>query len=52
MSTIIVVMLTTSFNPEDAAKAREHDYISEFRNKPLTVEMLMSILKRNFPERF
>ncbi|WEK34197.1 MAG: response regulator [Candidatus Pseudobacter hemicellulosilyticus] len=49
---IIVVMLTTSFNPEDEVKARSIGLISEFRNKPLNPRMLLDIIREHFPERF
>lgn len=49
---IIVVMLTTSFNPEDELKARNIEGISGFRNKPLTPEILMQILQKHFPGQF
>lgn len=49
---IIVVMLTTSFNPEDEVKAGRIDLVAEFRNKPLNQRMLMEILQKHFPERF
>lgn len=49
---VIVVMLTTSYNPEDEQKAKDHSMIAEFRNKPLTQEMLMDVLQKNFPEKF
>lgn len=49
---VIVVMLTTSYNPEDEVKARNHTMIAEFRNKPLTQEMLMDVLHQYFPEKF
>lgn len=45
---IIVVMLTTSFNPEDELKASRISYISSYRNKPLTQEIIMGILKEHF----
>jgi len=50
-SSIIVVMLTTSFNPEDELKARKIDAVKEFRNKPLTSVLLRDILKKYFPDR-
>ena len=49
---IIVVMLTTSFNPEDELKARKIAGISDFRNKPLTPEALRQILQQHFPGKF
>ena len=47
-SSIIVVMLTTSFNPEDELKASGISYISSYRNKPLTQEIIMEILEEHF----
>ncbi len=38
-------MLTTSFNPEDESKASRIGYISSYRNKPLTQEIILGILK-------
>jgi CheY-like chemotaxis protein len=49
-ASIIVVMLTTSFNPEDEQKAEKISYISSYRNKPLTQEILMGILEEHFKE--
>jgi CheY-like chemotaxis protein len=49
---IIVVMLTTSFNPEDELKARNIAGISGFRNKPLTPDVLLQILRKHFPDHF
>ena len=46
----VVVMLTTSLHPEDEAKARTMSEIHDFRNKPLTVEMLQEIMESYFPE--
>lgn len=47
-ASIIVVMLTTSFNPEDESKASRIGYISSYRNKPLTQEIILGILKEHF----
>ncbi len=41
---IVVVMLTTSLNPDDEARASGIPEISGFRNKPLTTVMLRMIL--------
>jgi len=46
----VVVMLTTSENPEDKKKAGQFSEIIGFNSKPLTEEMLNGILERNFPE--
>lgn len=49
-NSVIVIMLTTSFNPEDELKARKIESVSEFRNKPLTPDLLREILHRYFPD--
>jgi CheY-like chemotaxis protein len=41
---IVVVMLTTSLNPDDQARAGNIPEISGFRNKPLTTGMIKEIL--------
>jgi CheY-like chemotaxis protein len=43
---IIVVMLTSSDNPEDIIKAKEHGVAFEFKTKPLTKEMLDEIMEK------
>ena len=45
---IIVVMLTTSLNPDDKLKANEMPEIAGFESKPLTEEKLNKILKEHF----
>lgn len=45
---VVVVMLTTSANPEDAEKANATSLINEFKNKPLSVEMLEEITEKYF----
>lgn len=42
----IVVMLTTSINPDDTSAAAGHGVISEFRTKPLTVTMLEEVISK------
>lgn len=49
---IIVVMLTTSFNPEDELKARRITGVAGFKNKPLTPEVLRELLHQHFPDKF
>ena len=36
----VIVMLTTSLNPEDEIRARKHSVVREFLNKPLTGALL------------
>ena len=45
-SKMIVVMLTTSENPDDYAMAKKHNILAGFQTKPLTVEMLEDIIVR------
>ena len=47
---VVVVMLTTSLNPDDEQKAKETRHVSGFANKPLTQQMLDDIIKEHFPE--
>lgn len=47
---IIMVMLTTSLNPDDEQKAREIPEISGFKHKPLTKEVLEQTLREYFPD--
>jgi CheY-like chemotaxis protein len=44
----VIIMLTTSFNPEDELKAMAIPAITGFRNKPLTAKMLDDILQQYF----
>ena len=47
---VVVVMLTTSLNPDDLAKAKGIKEISCLRNKPLTIDMLQELLDRYFAD--
>lgn len=49
---VILVMLTTSLNPEDNSKAYEMSEISGFENKPLTADKLNRILRTYFAANF
>lgn len=42
----IVVMLTTSGNPDEESIASTYDMISEFRTKPLTIPMLEEVISK------
>jgi CheY-like chemotaxis protein len=46
---VIIIMLTTSLNPEDARKAKTIPEIDDFESKPLTSEMIKKIMKKFFP---
>jgi len=47
-SKAIVVMLTTSENPDDKMKAISMKIATDFRTKPLTSEMLEEIINEHF----
>lgn len=49
---VVVCMLTTSYAEEDRQKALSYNILSDFSNKPLSVEKLMTIVQNNFPELF
>jgi len=44
----IVIMLTTSENPDDKMKAKVMNIASDFKTKPLTKEMLEEIIAKYF----
>jgi len=46
---IVMVMLTTSLNPDDEKTAQQHAEISGFENKPLQPEVIKKILSQYFP---
>jgi CheY-like chemotaxis protein len=45
---IILVMLTTSINPDDKIKAQENTHINDFKVKPLSSEILTEIIHTHF----
>jgi CheY-like chemotaxis protein len=46
---LIIIMLTTSDNPADIALVKQYDFVSDFRTKPLTIEMIKEIEEKYFP---
>jgi CheY-like chemotaxis protein len=46
---IVIIMLTTSLNPDDRLISKNIAHIAGFENKPLTQEKLDALLKRFFP---
>ena len=44
----VVIMLTTSLNPDDEAKARSVTEVQDYLNKPLTEDKLLDIIDRFF----
>ena len=49
---IVIIMLTTSLNPDDRLKSKEFPDVSGFENKPLTKEKLNTLLMKHFPEKY
>ena len=47
----VIVILTTSLNPDEEARARRLDDVDDFLQKPLTPEVLEEVLDRHFSER-
>ncbi len=48
---MVMVMLTTSLNPDDKDKADTIDAIDDFVSKPLTAEIVNEILNKHFADR-
>jgi CheY-like chemotaxis protein len=51
-SRVIVVMLTTSDNPDDSMKAKTWSFVSDYITKPLTKERLKDIIDEHFNEQY
>ena len=49
-SSAIIVMLTTSLNPDDQERSKQYYAISEFRSKPMSIDMVMEVIKTYFPQ--
>lgn len=47
---IVIVMLSSSFNPADKAKAESINELSAFQQKPMSKEALIKIVVKHFPE--
>lgn len=45
-SGIIIIMLTTSISPYDMEKAWKYNVVRDYKNKPLTTEMLQEITEK------
>jgi CheY-like chemotaxis protein len=44
----IIIMLTTSINPDDKLKAKKIGLVDGFENKPLTSNMIESLIEKYF----
>jgi CheY-like chemotaxis protein len=49
---IVLIMLTTSLNPDDREKASKSPFIKGFKEKYLDEETVSGILKEYFPDHF
>jgi CheY-like chemotaxis protein len=49
---IVIIMLTTSLNPDDRFKSESIPYVDGFENKPLTEKKLERVLRKYFPENY
>lgn len=45
---VIIIMFSTSGNPDDIVKATSYSCISDYITKPLTKEIMESIIRRFF----
>lgn len=45
---VMVIMLTTSENPDDYVKAKNWNFVTDFKTKPLTDEMLSDLISKYF----
>ncbi|MEM1215398.1 MAG: response regulator [Bacteroidota bacterium] len=48
---VIIIMLTTSLNPDDSERAKQYTEVNELKNKPLTLEMLREVVEKYFASR-
>jgi CheY-like chemotaxis protein len=46
---IVIIMLTTSLNPDDHKRSSQISAVAGFENKPLTAVKLDQVLKKYFP---
>ncbi len=51
-SRVVVVMLTTSDNPDDTFRAKTWNFVSDYITKPLTEDKMRSIIKTFFNEQY
>ncbi|OGU30183.1 MAG: hypothetical protein A2057_05810 [Ignavibacteria bacterium GWA2_35_9] len=47
-SRVIIIMLTTSDNDDDVARAKAWSFVSDYITKPLTEEIMVGIIKKYF----
>lgn len=47
-SNVIIIMLTTSDNPDDETRSKTWNFVSDYITKPLTKEIMEDIIKKYF----
>jgi len=47
-SKALIIMLTTSVNPDDKIRAMAYNEVNEFHTKPLSIEVIQEIMDRHF----
>jgi len=47
-SKVMIIMLTTSLNPDDHTRALTYKEVAEFENKPLSVSMVKQVVEKYF----
>ncbi|MDB5272229.1 MAG: Two-component response regulator [Chitinophagaceae bacterium] len=47
-SKVVIIMLTTSLNPDDEKRALNNKDVTEFQHKPLSVEILKETIEKFF----
>jgi len=49
---VVIIMLTTSLNPDDRLKATQIPCVAGFENKPLSQSKVLEAIKRYFPDKY
>jgi CheY-like chemotaxis protein len=47
-SKVVIIMLSTSLNPDDRERAIANKEVTDFQNKPLTVQLLHETIEKHF----
>lgn len=47
---IVIIMLSTSLNPDDKIRANQTPHVNDFMPKPLTVNVLNKIIEKHFTQ--
>ncbi|MEO6540358.1 MAG: response regulator [Ferruginibacter sp.] len=47
---VLILILTTSANPDDIKRSKAIEEVTGFESKPLSKELLMELLQKHFPD--